>query len=64
MQWIAHKLEALHDMLDKYWLYVQHFENIISNPNKQTDKSKLEGKLSLFSKVEFFVFEALFFNLL
>ena len=50
MQWIAHKLEALHDMLDKYWLYMQHFENIISNPNKQTDKSKFRRQTQLILK--------------
>ena len=33
-------------MLDKYELYMQHFENIIVNTSKQTDKSKLEGKRS------------------
>ena len=36
---IAHKLEALHSMLDKYKLYMQHFKNLIVDTGKQTKHS-------------------------
>ena len=63
-RWIAHKLEALHNMLDKYGLYMQHFENIIADTSKQTDKAKLEGKRRQLQITEILVFGALFFDLL
>ena len=63
-RWIAHKLEALHNMLDKYGLYMQHFENIIADTSKQTDKAKLKGKRRQFQMAEILVFSALFFDFL
>ena len=43
-RWISHQLLALGNMLDKYGLYMQHFENIIADTSKHTDKATLEGK--------------------
>ena len=51
-------------MLDKYGLYMQHFENIIADTSKKTDKAKLEGKRRQLQMAETLVFGALFFNLL
>ena len=63
-RWVAHKLETLHNMLDKYGLYMQHFENIIADTSKQTDKAKLKGKRRQFQMAEILVFSALFFDFL
>ena len=42
-RWIAQKLIALENMLDRFGLYMQHFENIIADTQKKTDKATLEG---------------------
>ena len=63
-QWIVHKLDTLHNMLNKYGLYMQHFKNIIPHTSKQTDIAKLEGKHKQLQITEILVFCALFFDLL
>ena len=64
MRWIAHKLEALQNMLDKYGLYMQHFENIIADTTKRTDKATLKGKQRQLQKADVLLLGALFFDLL
>ena len=63
-RWIAHKLEALQNMLDKYGLYMQHFENIIVDTTKRTDKPTLKGKRRQFEKANILLLGTLFFDLL
>ena len=43
-RWIAHKLMALENMLDKFGMYLSHLENVIADTSKKTDKATLEGK--------------------
>ena len=43
-RWINHKLLALQNMLDKHALHLQHFQNILVDTSKKTDKVTLEGK--------------------
>ena len=42
---------------------MQHFENIIADTSKQTDKAKLEGKRRQPQMAEILVFGASFFDL-
>ena len=42
--WIAHLLCSMSGLVEKFGLYVKHFENIIVNDSKITDKITLEGK--------------------
>ena len=63
-RWIAHKLDALQNMLDKYRLYMQHFENIIADTTKRTDKATLKRKRRQLQKADVLLLGALFFNLL
>ena len=62
-RWIVHKLEALQNMLDKCRLYLQHFENIIVDTTKRTDKATLKGKWRQLQKVDVLLLWALFFDL-
>ena len=64
IKWIAHKREAFHNILDKYRLYMHHFENIVADTSKQTDKAKLEGKHRQLQMAKILVLGALFFDLL
>ena len=43
-RWIAHLLRSMSGLVDKFGLYLQHFENIIADPSNNTDRSTLEGK--------------------
>ena len=64
-RWIAHKfLIALENMLDKFGLYMQHFENIIADTQKKTDKATLEGKRRQLEKADIILVGALLFDLL
>ena len=63
-RWISHKLLALGNMLDKYGLYMQHFENIIADTSKKTDKATLEGKRRQLQKAETVILGALMYDLL
>ena len=40
---------------------MQHFENIIGDTRKQTDKATLEGKHRQFKKAKILVFDALIY---
>ena len=51
-RWITHKLIAFENMLDKFGLYMQHFENIIADTQKKTDKATLEGKSRQLEKAD------------
>ena len=46
-RWIAHKVTALDNMLDKFGMYLAHMENVIADTSKKTDKATLEGKRPL-----------------
>ena len=63
-KWIAHKLEALRNVLDKNVLYMQHFQNIIVSTSTQTGKAMLESKLRQLQKTGILVFGSLFLDLL
>ena len=43
-RWINHKLLDLENMLGKYGLYIQHFQNILVDTSKKTDEATFEGK--------------------
>ena len=45
--WIAHKVTALDNMIDKLGMYLAHMENVIADTSKKTDKATLEGKRPL-----------------
>ena len=61
---LAHKYEALCNMLDKYGLHMQYFENIIADRSKHTDTVMLESKRRQLETAEILVFSPLFFDLL
>ena len=42
--WIAHLLRSMFELIDKFGLYLEHFENVIADTSKQTDKATLDGK--------------------
>lgn len=63
-KWIAHKLEALRNVLDKNVLYMQHFQNIIVSTSTQTGKAMLESKLRQLQKTGILVFGSLLLDLL
>ena len=50
-------------MLDKYGLYMQHFENKVVDTSKQIDKAKLKGKRRQLQMAESLVFGVLFLDL-
>ena len=43
-RWIVHRLRSMFDLVDKFGLYLHHFENIIVNDSKNIDKAILEKK--------------------
>ena len=45
-RWINHKLLAFENMLEKYGLYMQHFENILVGTSKKKKKIKLHLKVN------------------
>ena len=58
-RWIAHKLEITYKMLDKYGLYMQHFNSIIVDTSKQIDKVADNSQMA-----DILIFNTLFFDLL
>ena len=42
--WIVHRLRSMFGLVDKFDLYLHHFENIIVNDSKNIDKAILEEK--------------------
>ena len=63
-RWIAHKLSALDNMLDKFGLYLSHLENIIADTSKKTDKATLEGKRRQLVSANIVLLGSVFFALL
>ena len=63
-RWIAHKLKALQNYIDKFGLYVSHIENIIADTSKKTDKATLQGKLKLLTKTSTFLLSCVLYDLL
>ena len=62
---ISHKLRAMKLCLDKWRLYIQHFETLCEDKSiPSTDKSKLKGYLKDWRKPLIPVLFALFSNLL
>ena len=43
-RWIAHLLWSMFGLIDEFGLYLEHFENVIADTSKQTDKATLDGK--------------------
>ena len=62
--WIAHLLRSMSGLVDKFSLYLQHFENIIADPSNNKDKSTLEGKQKLLTDASILLRSALFRDLL
>ncbi|XP_066928483.1 zinc finger protein 862-like [Clytia hemisphaerica] len=63
-RWIAHVLRSMSGLVDKFGLYLQHFENVIADTSKQTDKATLEGKRRLLTEANVLLRCGLFIDLL
>ena len=63
-RWIAHVLRSMSGLIDKFGLYLQHFETIISDTTKKTDKATLEGKRKQLTDASILLRSALFIDLL
>ena len=63
-RWIAHVLRSMSGLIDKFGLYLQHFETIISDTTKKTDKATLEGKSKKLTDASILLRSALFIDLL
>ena len=63
-RWITHLLRSMSGLVDKFGLYLQHFENIIADPSNSTDKSTLEGKRKQLTDGSILLRSALFIDLL
>ena len=61
-RWIAHLLPSMSGLVDKFGLYLQHFENIIADPSNNTDKSTLEGKRKQLTDASILLRSALFID--
>ena len=62
-RWIAHVLRSMSGLIDKFGLYLQHFETI-SDTTKKTDKATLEGKRKQLTDASILLRSALFIDLL
>ena len=51
-------------LIDKFGLYLQHFETVISDTSKKTDKATLEGKHKQLTDTSILLHSALFTDLL
>ena len=63
-RWIAHVLRSMSGLIDKFGLYLQHFETIISDTTKKTDKATLEGNRKQLTDASILLRSALFIDLL
>ena len=45
-RWIDHKLRVMDRLVEKFGLYAQHLQNVISTSLNKVDKSTLEGKFA------------------
>ena len=62
--WIAHLPRSMSRLIDKFRLYQQHFENVIADTSKKTDKATLEGKRKLLTDSNVLLHCGLFVDLL
>ena len=63
-RWIAHVMRSMSALIDKFGLYLQHMENVISDTSKQGDKATLEGKRRKLVEAEMLLKSCLFVDLL
>ena len=63
-RWVDHHIKAMSNFVDKFGLYLAHFENIISDTTKRTDKATLEGKRREMCQADILLFSALFMDIL
>ena len=63
-RWIAHVLRSMSGLIDKFGLHLQHFETIILDTTKKTDKARLEGKRKQLTDTSILLSSALFIDLL
>ena len=56
--------KAMTNFVDKFCLYLAHFENIIADTTKRTDKATLEGKRREMCQADVLLFSALFMDIL
>ena len=45
-RWIDHHIQAMEKLVNKFGLYMQHIQNIITDTTKQLDRAKLQGKFN------------------
>ena len=50
IRWIANLLRSMSGLIDKFGLYLRHFENVIADTSNQTDKATFEGKRKLLTE--------------
>ena len=63
-RWIAHLLWSMSGLIDKFGLYLRHFENVIADTSIQADKATLEGKRKLLTDSNVLLRCGLFVDLL
>ena len=63
-RWIAHLLLSMSGLIENFELYLRHFENVIADTSKQTDKATLEGKQKLLTNSNVLLRCGLFVDLL
>lgn len=62
--WIAHILQSMSSLVDKFGLYLQPFENVIAGTVKQTNCTTLKVKQRMMSDAVVLLQSALFLDLL
>ena len=62
-RWVDHHMKAMSNFVDKFGLYLAHFENI-ADTTKHTDKATLEGKRREMCQADVLHFSALFIDIL
>ena len=63
-RWIAHVLRSMSGLIDKFGLYLQRFETIISDTTKKIDKATFEEKRKQLTDASILLRSALFIDLL
>ena len=63
-RWVDHHMKAMSNVVDKFGLYLAHFEYIIADTTKRTDKATLEGKRREMCQADVLFFSALFMDIL
>ena len=64
IRWIANLLRSMSGLIDKFGLYLRHFENVIADTSIQADKATLEGKRKLLTDSNVLLRCGLFVDLL